>query len=327
MDIETLAQHDRVLAARLIRPGHLLAIEKVELPAPAPGEHRVELAYAGVNPFDGYNAHGLVGADGPLPRTLGGEAAGHCGGQAVLVAGGASGLGLRLDGTWASAANVPADAMVPIPSGVDLRRAATIGVAGQTAWQCVRTLAGVGPADRVLVLGAAGGVGSMVVSLAGATGAHVWGQTSRADRAAALREAGADEVVVGGPDAIGGLRPTVAFDALGGPFTPALVEALADGGRLVILGTSAGAESRLDLQTLYRKGLTVFGYTSRHFSVAERSAALTAALRALGDGQLKVRIDDVLPLRAVNDALDRLRTRSVVGKLVLDLRRTHAGAP
>jgi NADPH2:quinone reductase len=307
------------LAARLVAPGEPLRVSEVELSDPGPDEARVELAFAGLNPFDGYNALGQVGADGPLPRTLGGEGAGLCSGRRVLVVGGPYGMGLTRDGTWSGAANVPNDAMVEIPDGVELRDAATMAVAGQTAWQAVRTLGQVGPGDRVVVLGAAGGVGSIAVSLAAAAGARVWGQTSRPERATAILDAGAHEVLVGGPETLAGLQPTVALDGLGGRFTGALIEALCPSGRLVAYGTSAGAQATVNLQALYRNGITLLGYASRHFRPDERTTALRGLLAALADGTLRVRIDDVVPLKSVNEALDRLRARSVVGKLVLEL--------
>ncbi len=85
-----------VRAARLIEHGKPLEVQQVELPTPADDEVLVELAYAGVNPVDGYNAAGKVNPDGPLPRTLGGEAAGHLDGVPVVV----SGRGLGAVARW-----------------------------------------------------------------------------------------------------------------------------------------------------------------------------------------------------------------------------------
>src|ERR1019366_4273235 len=106
-----------IRAARLHEHGQPLVLETIELAAPAAGEVRVELQFGGVNPVDRYTAEGRVNPDGPLPRTLGAEAAGPAGGRPVLVAG--EGLGGSRDGVWASAANVPEPALVPIPDGVE----------------------------------------------------------------------------------------------------------------------------------------------------------------------------------------------------------------
>ena len=166
---------DTVRAARLVELGAPLQVQEVELPAPGGDEVRVDLHYGGVNPIDRYNAEGQVNPDTPLPRTLGGEAAGEVKGRLVLVAG--EGLGFVRDGVWSQAAVVPREAVVEVPDGVAAEHAAAMGIAGLTALNCVRTLAQVTAEDRVVVLGASGGVGTMLVSLARAAGASVWGQT------------------------------------------------------------------------------------------------------------------------------------------------------
>lgn len=312
---------DTVPAARLIRHGEPLQVQEVSLPEPGPDEVRVELEFGGVNPVDRYTAEGHVAPGGPLPRTLGAEAAGRVDGEPVLVAG--EGLGALRDGVWARAAVVPRAALVALPEGVGTRQAAAAGIAGLTALKCVRELAGVTAADRVLVLGASGGVGSMIVSLSRAAGATVWGQTGAAAKASGITAQGADRVLVGGPAelsaALPELAPTVVFDPLGGEFLPPVVEAVEPRGRIVSFGVSAGAEVTFNLQTLYRKMLTLFGYGGMQLRREERRPGLEATLRAVRDGQLRITIDSVLPLEEVNSAFDRLADRAVQGKLLLDL--------
>jgi len=312
---------DTVRAARLHAHGEPLTVETVELPDPADGEVRVALQFGGLNPVDRYIAEGRVAPDGLLPRTLGGEAGGTLDGTPVLVAG--AGLGSARDGLWAQAANVPADAVIPLPEGVAPRVAAAMGIAGLTAYHCVRTLAGVGPSDRVLVLGASGGVGSMIVSLAGAAGATVWGQTGSEAKAQAIRHHGAQRVLVGGAaDLAQPLRefePTVALDPLGGEFVAPVIDAMAPRGRLVSYGVSAGPDVAFNIQQLYRKMITLFGYGGMLLSADERRTGLQAALSALAAGELKVRIDEVLALDEVDEAFARLTERRVQGKLLLAL--------
>jgi NADPH2:quinone reductase len=291
-----------------------LRFDDVELPAPAEGEVRVELAFAGVNPVDSYVTQGLVAADGPLPRIVGGEASGHLDGRPVLVSGG--GLGSTRDGVWAGAANVPEATVVPLPDGVGLREAAALGVAALH-------LAGVRPEDRVLVLGASGGVGLTTVSLAVSMGATVWGQTGSADKAEAIRRHGAHEVVVADASGLAGALadyvPTVVIDGLGGGFTPAALASMAPHGRLVLFGTSAGSTATMELRPLYRKGVTILGYGGLMLTDAERRSGLTEALSALADGRMRIPIDRVLPLESVNDAFRLLGDRALTGKIVLDL--------
>jgi NADPH2:quinone reductase len=198
-----------------------------------------------------------------------------------------------------------------------------MGIAGLTAWHVVE-LGEVGPGDRVLVLGASGGVGLPTVSLVASTGAVVWGQTGQAAKAEAVRAMGAAEVVVTGADGLAAalreLAPTVVVDPLGDGFTAAALGAMAPDGRLVIFGTSAGAEAPLPLQQLYRSGLRVLGYAGLRLTTEQRRAGLSAALAALADGRLRIRIDRELALDGVDEAFRLLTDRAVTGKIVLALR-------
>jgi NADPH:quinone reductase len=311
-----------VRAARLIEHGKPLRVQDVKLPAPGDDAVLVDLHFGGVNPIDYYIAEGRVNPDGPLPRTLGGEAAGELDGRPVLVAG--EGLGAGRDGLWAQAAVVPQAAVVDLPAGVNIREAAAMGIAGLTALNCVRELGRVTAEDRVVVLGASGGVGGMIVSLARAAGATVWAQTGSSQKVSLIEEDGAHRVLVGGPEGIAAeiaeFSPTVAFDPLGDGFVAPLVQALAPRGRIVSFGVSAGAEVTFNIQLLYRKALSLLGYGGGQLDRAERRAGLEAALEAVVTGELKVRIDEVLPLDQANDAFQRLIDRKVQGNLLLDLR-------
>lgn len=310
-----------VRAARLVEHGRPLEVRRVPLGIPGPGDVVVEMAYAGVNPVDRYGALGRVAPDAPLPRTLGVEGVGRVEGRLVVMHG--HGLGTARDGLWADAAVVPRDACVEVPDGVEPSAAAALGVAGATAYETVVGLGKVAPDDRVLVLGASGGVGSMIVSLAHAIGAQVWGQTGSEGKAYAVEEAGADRSVVADAGSLAGavaaFRPTVVFDGLGDGYTGAAVEVLEPRGRLVLYGASADGEGRVPLLMLYRKNLTVHGYGGLVQPEDALRRSLEGALEAVRAGRMSVRIDSVLPLEEVNEAFSRIERRAVLGKLVLAL--------
>jgi len=317
---------DRLIRAiRLNAHGAPLRIERVPLRDPGPGEVVVELAAAGVNPVDRYAAEGLVAGDAPVPRTLGGEATGWLDGAPVVVAGG--GLGTMTDGVWAEAVVCSRDNVLPLAPDVDLKAAAGLGVVGVTAWNVVTQTARVGPDDRVLVLGAAGGVGLSVISLALAAGASVVGQAGSEIKAAAIRAFGAEAVVADADTlevALGDFTPTVTFDPLGGAFTPAALGVLAPRGRHVLYGTSAGISSEIALRALYRAGQRILGYGGLGLSEDERRAGLRSAAQALSDGRLRIHVGRVLLLREAagesGGVLDAIGDRRLAGKLILDCR-------
>jgi len=310
-------------AARLHTHGKPLVVEDVDVATAGGDEVVIEMAFAGVNPVDRYTAEGRVAPDGPLPRTLGMEGAGRRAddGRPVIVQGG--GLGTARDGAWAQRVVAPRSAVTEVPDGVELVEAAAMGVAGVTAWRTATEQARVTADDRVLVLGATGGVGSMLVSLCHSLGARVWGQTGNSDKASFVTGLGAEEVVTAPAAelaaAVEGLSPTVVFDALGDGFSGAAIEALAPFGRLVSFGVSAGPMAEINMQMLYRKGLTVYGYGGLVEPADRMAAGKAAALAGLAEGKLKVVIAERLPLGRVNDAFAALVDRAVSGKIVLDL--------
>jgi len=311
----------RTKAARLVKHTQPLAVEEIDISEPKSGEVLLDMLYAGVNPIDRYNALGRANSDAPLPRTLGMEGVGTYEGRTVLIHG--YGVGSTRDGVWSGRAVVPVEAMVDVPTGVSPQVAAAMGVAGVTAWRTVTELAQVNATDRVLVLGASGGVGSMVVSVARSLGATVWAQSGSAAKADWLRELGAEHVVVCDAESLGeasgDYSPTATLDPLGGQFTGAAIEVMARHGRLVIFGTSADGTGTVPLQQIYRKGLTIFGYAGLLTPDEVILKSIREALQAVTEGRLKVTIDSVIDLDDVNQAFDRLGERSVKGKLVLNL--------
>lgn len=295
--------------------------EKVELPVPGDGEQLVELDHAAVNPIDTYAASGTVGDLTRLPRTLGVEGTGVLPGTATRVVVTGSGLGLLRDGTWAGAIVAPRGAVVELPAAVDPAQAGAIGSAAVTAYDALHVLGGLHAGDRVLVLGAGGGVGVVAVQLAKLAGASVVGQVGSAAKADAVAALGADRVVVA--DAarlfaeVDDFQPTLVIDPLGGAFTPAVVELAAASARIVILGVSAGENVSLPGRTFYRKGLSLLGYAGLVVTPERRATAIRAVAAGLVDGTLHIPVDEVVALDRFEDAIARLRDRSVFGKVVL----------
>jgi NADPH2:quinone reductase len=136
---------------------------------------------------------------------------------------------------------------------------------------------------------------------------------------ALIEDLGADRVIVDELDALDELAPTAVFDPLGDGYLRPAIEAAAPGARIISYGTSAGPEVQFNLQTLYRKGMSLLGYAGMRVGDDERRRGLHEALQAVAAGDLRVVIDDVLPLEGVNEAFQRLVERRVRGNLLLAL--------
>jgi NADPH2:quinone reductase len=310
-------------AARLHAIGGTLQLDELPDPQPGEGEQLVDIAYASVNPLDVWITQGSVGAAGAnLPWTPGGEATGHVDGRPVLVRGG--GLGVIRPGLYCSRIAVPDSWLLPVAEGLDLAQVAAMPVAGITAWQALHARAHVAADDRVLVLGASGGVGALAIQLAKAVGATVWGQTGSAAKVDGIMASGADHVVIAAADrleaAVADYQPTVILDSLGGPYTDAAIAAIANKGRLVVYGTSNAEQVSINLRRLYRKGVNLLGYAGLVDTPEEQRTALDTLISMMAAGTLRVPVGDVLPLASAADAHARILARGVEGKIVLDCR-------
>jgi NADPH2:quinone reductase len=205
------------------------------------------------------------------------------------------GLGGRgRDGTLAELATVAEEEVLPLPDGVSDDLAAACGTAGIAGWLPVVWRAGVGPGDRVLVLGGTGTVGLAAVQAAKARGAaRVVAAGRRAEGLEAARTAGADGVVrLDEPDlagafkeAFGGEGPTVVIDPLWGDPLVAALDAAAPGARVVQIGQSAGPTATLASGVVRGKQLEIYGYSN--FVVppeVRRSAYLELVAHAAAGG-------------------------------------------
>jgi NADPH:quinone reductase-like Zn-dependent oxidoreductase len=220
-------------------------------------------------------------------------------------------------GAFAERAVVPAEWTAPLPGACDFVTASALPVAGVTAVGILR-LARVHAGDRVLVTGAAGGVGLFAVQLAVDAKATVTGQAASEERAAAVRAAGADALVHPGDGAPVDGEFDVVLDGIGGPMIPALVEAAARNGRMVVYGNSADAESSFRIERLYNKGVTMYGF--RVFTTVAPEQAVkdmaNLAEQAVA-GRLAVQVQAAAPLEEALPLIRDLYARKVTGKVVI----------
>ena len=168
-------------------------------------------------------------------------------------------------------------------------------------------------AERVLITGASGGVGSAAVQLAKRRGATVIA-VAGADKAAAVKELGADQVLERGRDLGLAIAPgsiDVVIDVVGGPQWPTLLDLLRPGGRYATAGAIAGPLVELDLRTLYLKDLSLLGCTYQDDVVFEN------LVRYIEANEIRPLVAKTYPLRDIVTAQEDFLAKGHVGKLVL----------
>ncbi|MFB6154797.1 MAG: alcohol dehydrogenase catalytic domain-containing protein [Haloferacaceae archaeon] len=219
-------------------------------------------------------------------------------------------------GGFAERAVVDADRLVSLPDAVSFEDAAALPIAYMTARHMLRR-AGVEPGDRVLVPGATGGVGVAAMQLAAVRGARAVGTTGYPAKRGAVESLTVEEpIVAGSPDelaeALSARDPfDVAVNHLGGPYSGPMLEALRRGGTMVVCGRTTGDESALNVADLFWEHKRVLGSSMGTQADLERLVDLVAR------GDLDPKRDSTFPLSDAAAAFDRMRERSLVGKVVL----------
>jgi len=231
-----------------------------------------------------------------------------------------------LDGGMAEYCLVAADQLVAMPDGVSFPDAAALPVAYGTAHRMLITHKTVAAGERVLVLGAAGGVGTGCVILAKLLGAEVIACASSAEKLERLKALGADHVVnyrdtdwskwaiekYGKPQRRsneGGVDVVVNFTG-GDTWVPSL-RCLKRGGKLLVCGATAGYDPKEDLRYVWSFELKIIGSNSFY------DDNLAALMQLISAGKMKPVIDKVLPLDQAREGLRLIESREVIGKVVV----------
>lgn len=238
------------------------------------------------------------------------------------------GLGGRgRDGTLAELATVVEEEALPLPDGVSDDLAAACGTAGLAGWLPVVWRAGVGPGDRVLVLGCTGTVGLSAVQAAKEKGAaRVVAAGRRPEGLETAKDLGADAVVrLDEPDlpaafkaALGGEGPTVVIDPLWGEPLVAALDAAAPGARVVQIGQSAGPTATLASGVVRGKQLEIYGYSNFVVPPEVRRAAYLELVAHAAVGKFRFPVE-AYPFERVAEAWQR-QVDGPGAKLVVHLR-------
>jgi NADPH2:quinone reductase len=293
-----------------------LSLADVPEPAPGPGELLLDMEAASVN-------RGEVRTAGRQPpgTVIGWDVAGTVaalGGGVTTFDVGERVLALSPGGgSFAERVVVPAEWAAPLPTACDFVTAATLPVAGVTAVGILR-LARTHAGDRVLVTGAAGGVGQFTLQLALQARATVTGQAGGEERAVAVRATGAEALVHPGDGSPVDGEFDVVLDGIGGPMVGPLLDATARYGRVVVYGNSADAPSTFRVEAFYQKGITIFGFrvfTSVPPTQAVKDMASLADQAAAGT--LAVTVQATAPIADALPLIGDLYERKVTGKVVI----------
>ncbi len=318
----------------------LQVVDDYPTPTPIEGHVVIRVRASSFNYHDVFTVRGMPGIKVPLPVIIGLDMAGEIAEVGSGVTGWKAGdrvlvnpvnkkkglMGEMLDGGMAEYCLVAADQLVAMPAGVSFEDAATLPVAYGTAHRMLITHETVKAGERVLILGASGGVGTGCVILAKLLGAEVIACTTSAEKVERLRQLGADEVLdvravdfskwaverYGKPQRRsyeGGVDVVINFTG-GETWVPSL-RCLKRGGKLLVCGATAGYDPKEDLRYVWSFEIRIIGSNSFY------DENLQALMQLIQDGRMKPMIDKVLPLEQAAEGLRLLQDREVIGKVVV----------
>lgn len=293
-------------------------------PVPGPGQLLVGVRAAGVNAADLLQRSGFYPAPPGVPPDIPGlELAGEVVGRGPGVARfdvGARVMALVGGGAQAELAVVDEAHTLAVPPGISWEEAGGFVEAYATAHDALVTQCGLRVGDRVLVTGAAGGVGTAGVQLAAAAGAQVTASVRRAALHDAVRALGA--AVAAEPAAALGHGPfDIVLELVGGSSFTDSLGALATAGRMAVIGVGAGGRSEIDLLALMQRRARVHGSTLRARSHAEKEQVLRAVesnvVPLLASGRVRVPLLGSFPMASAEEAYARFSEGGKLGKIVL----------
>ena len=302
-------------------------------PQAGKGEIVIDIKAAGLNFPDVLIIQGKYQFQPEMPFIPGGE----CAGDVIAVGEGVERykvgdkvIAMTGHGCFCEQIAVNQLAVMPMPEGLDYKQAAGVAVTYFTTYHALKQRAQLQEGETMLVLGAAGGVGSTAVELGKLIGAKVIAAASSEEKLALCRELGADETINYSEEDLkarvkeltGGKGVDVVYDPVGGDYTEPALRGMAWNGRYLVIGFASGPIPEIPLNLTLLKGCSIVGVFWGRFT-GEEPAVHLQNIKDLwtlfAEGKLKPAINDVFPLEAYEQAYEVMTERRARGKVILTL--------
>ena len=312
-------------------PPETLVLEDVASPTPGPGEVVISVKAASVNFPDVLIIQNKYQVKPELPFSPGSECAGlvkEVGEGVTRVRPGDRVMAVTTYGSFAEEVKTHESRVLPMIQGMDFIHAAAFTLTYSTSAHALADRGEVKAGETLLVLGASGGVGIAAIEIGKAMGARVIACASTVEKLEVCREHGADDLINYTTEDFrerikemtAGHGVDVVYDAVGGRYSEPALRSTAWRGRFLVVGFAAGDIPKIPLNLTLLKGCSIVGVFWGEF-VRREPERFAAVVTQLGDwykaGKLKPHVSETMPLERAPDALARMASRDVKGKLVL----------
>jgi len=296
------------------------------------GEHdvRIRVRAAGLNFPDVLIIQGKYQMQPEMPFVPGGECAGEItevGAKVTRYKVGDKVVQMGMVGGFSEEIVTNQAAVLPMPEGLTVEQAAGIGITYFTTYHALVQRANIRPGETLLVLGAAGGVGTSAVELGKALGAKVIAAASSDEKLAICKELGADEVINYSTESLkdrikeitNGRGVDVVYDPVGGDFSEQAIRGMAWNGRFLVIGFASGPIPSIPLNLTLLKGCSIVGVFWGRFMQEEpavQQANIEALWKMFAEGKLKPIIKDVFPIEEYEAGYAAMIERRARGKVI-----------
>jgi putative PIG3 family NAD(P)H quinone oxidoreductase len=320
-------------AVRVITPGgpEVLAVTTVDTPAVSETDVLIDVAAAGVNGADLAQRRGSYPSPPGAPDWPGLEVSGtvsRVGASASRFAVGDRVCALIPGGGYAEQVAVDEQLVLPVPRGVDLVHAAGLPETAATVWSNLFMLAELQPGETLLVHGGSSGIGTTAIQIAVALGSRVIATAGSDEKVAFCESLGAIGVNYRSADFVAAVMSetdnagaNVILDMVGGDYIARDIQALALGGRIMVIANQSGVSSEFNVGALMAKRGRIWGTTVRSRPAQERFSIIAAVREhvwpLVEDGRVRAIVDSTFPLAHAADAHRRMESSQHIGKIML----------